>query len=248
MKPVDKKDLPKLIVLIVVSVGVFGWFMVSMLTSSPAPANATAAQKAEAEKAQEEAAAADTTAPEDQPFDVSSVRLLTGGKDPFIPNGPAVPESALGVAVPLPTTPAPATPLPYKPRVGGKGLGNIFGTNKNYVRPGAEFMNSTDAPTGNAGTGNVAPVVVPPPPPPTAPVYTVTGVIMGQDEEAKSVAILRGGSEGERRYVSAGDEVGNGYVVSKVTPSGVELKLKGTKHSVTMPIGKANAEEKSRAK
>jgi len=160
----------------------------------------------------------------------------TGGKDPFQPSGRFAP------APPSPT-PAPqrlvmATPLPAaKPTSGGP-----------------IFTPLTPMP----GPAPVAPVVMPPPAPPA---YTVTGVVVADRDNpgAAPIAVLRGGAgagdtgngklastptmtassnTSERRFVTIGDPVGNGFVVAAVRADGVDLR--SGKRLVTLKIGTAN--------
>jgi hypothetical protein len=104
-----------------------------------------------------------------------------------------------------------------------------------------------------------APVLLPPPSPPP---YTVTGVVVADRDNPRAtpIAVLRGGASetntavaktagapltmvaaatpADRRFVTIGDPVGNGFVVAEVRADGVVLR--SGKRLVTLKIGMAN--------
>jgi len=161
----------------------------------------------------------------------------TGGKDPFQPSGRFAP--ATPTPTPAPPRVAIATPLPAPKATSS---GPIF-TQLTSLGP---------------GPAPVAPVVMPPPAPPA---YTVTGVVVADRDNpgAAPIAVLRGGAgagdagngklastptmtassnTSERRFVTIGDPVGNGFVVAAVRADGVDLR--SGKRLVTLKIGTAN--------
>jgi hypothetical protein len=81
------------------------------------------------------------------------------------------------------------------------------------------------------------PVEVPPPD------LTVTGVVLGDLSTGvtRNVAILRGKGQGEedRRFVSVGDPVGNGFRVAAVNADGVDLEDSAGNRRVTLRLGKS---------
>ena len=85
-------------------------------------------------------------------------------------------------------------------------------------------------------------------PPPPPPALTVTGIVISVPQPglptAESVAVMRGaGSAGvdERRFVRAGDSVGNGFVVAHVRRDSVVIKstAKGDNRRIVLHLGEA---------
>ena len=92
---------------------------------------------------------------------------------------------------------------------------------------------------GNAGAEQppaVNPVI---PEAPPVPSLAVTGVVLGDPTSGnpRNVAILRSGAGEERRFVSVGDYVGNGYTVVAVHADGVEIQDKAGNRRVTIKLG-----------
>lgn len=208
-KPIDKKDLPKLIGLVVLAVVafVFALFHLAPTTSAssarPKTAAAagtigtgTAAKTATRGKGDKTAAAADTT------FFADDIAVLTSGKDPFVPNGPAAALDLAAAATAAAAKPAP----PAKPAAGETAPAvplvreitppatvappRFSGSSDPSVRAGAK-----SAP-GSAAVAGAKPVPVLPPPP-IPPAYVVTGVVRGQNPDGSdNIAVLRGGAAG----------------------------------------------------
>jgi hypothetical protein len=259
MKPIDKKDRPKLVMLGVLSAGAFG-FAVTQFTATPTTNAGTrpAAAKAAAAAASGQPApdggtsapaAADGTSP-----GVSDIRLVTSGKNPFVPNGPAavkkvaaaiISESRPDVGTPRDS----AAPRHDVSDAGTRGaaalLGSLPGPGSapgGGVTPPPWLPPAVAAVTGAgsglvsaAGGASAAMPVAPAPAPP--PDYVVTGIVRGDGDD---VAILRGGSGDERRFVRAGDPLGNDFVVKAVRADGVEI-ARGERR-IVLKLG-----EKSRA-
>lgn len=138
----------------------------------------------------------------------------SAGRDPF---SPQINLSSVDAAPARPAAPGP--PLP------------------NLGVPGAFVPGGASARSAASPKPEV--VVVPPPPPPT---LTVSGVLVAsRDAGGRSVAVLTGG--GDRRYVTVGDPVGNGFVVSAVSLDGVEVVdgAHGTRRFTFRLVGKQNA-------
>jgi hypothetical protein len=238
MKKIDKKELPKLIALVVLSAGVFGYaamqFMAPPKTSAGTPAksaNGAASDAGQPQAGQEDAEGAGGDASE---FHVQDLAIVTTGKDPFVPNGPAAPRDPN--APPPPAAPAPAPPVQVAvaaPAPGPMPALPVTGMGGPPPFP-ALGMQVQEVPRPQPGAA-VRPVVLPPPPPPS---YTVTGVVRDETPDACSgkVAILRGGEgNAERRFVKCGDSVGNGFTVIAVRQDGVEIES-GSRR-VTLKLG-----------
>lgn len=221
MKKLDKKDLPKLVALVVLSLCLFG-FALSQFVATPTTNAATKQAVPAAGGAAPGTPATALAKPEvslvENAFRLSDITVMTSGKDPFVPNGPAAPRplGAEGASRVVTTAPAPA-PAPAAPEPELRNLMGLpsappsAGGPPNWAGPrGAE---GELAPMGKA----VAPVV---PPIDTTPQYVVTGIVRGDT----NVAILRGGPGGEeRRFVRSGDSVGDGWKVAAVRSNGVEI-------------------------
>ena len=231
MKKLDKKDMPKLIALVVLSLGVFVFALMQAMPktsagSKPAGSQGSATATGTAATAPVENPA---TVPVETPgeYNVADIEILTGGKDPFVPNGPAAPVVPGQVSTPQPADkPAPVAksepsgPTSDTPPVSGR-------QSAQFARPP---VNEPQQPVA------VAPVVVPLLPPPA---FVVTGVVRGEQED---IVILRGGGNGsgsgdavERRFVRVGDSVGNGFVVSAIFRDGVEIRSGNRR--VTLKLG-----------
>ena len=243
MKKLDKKDLPKLVVLVILSVCLFG-FSIVQFTATPTKAASPARADAQpaAAVAQGEGAAAeqgqDAKTPDalSDAFNVADIAILTSGKDPFVPNGPAAPRAVEDRTVPAPSV-APPGSAGGDDREGalrslmGLPAGNPGAVGAAASRP-PQWMGPRELSRKQAAgwfSRVTAPVVLPPPPPPA---FTVTGVVRGD----RNVAILRGGPDGdERRFVRAGDLIGNGFKVIAVRADGVEIQSGDRR--VTLKLG-----------
>jgi len=232
MNKLDKKQIPQFAALCVLSAGVFGYFVVKIVTPSPAaagtrphpvaepaaaastppPASAKKAGPGKAETGPDVAAGDETEAPAPTP----------GMRDPFV-----VGYVDTGTPAAPPTLPAApvraATASSAKPaKAAGPQAASIH-----EVAP-APF----DAPAAPAlpfGLKRLPSLGAAPAPPaapkqaaleaPAAPTWTVTGVLQN---EAGQVAVLRSGEA--RRIVRTGDFVDSVYRVVAVTRSAVVLR------------------------
>lgn len=235
MKPVDKKDLPKLYVLIALAVIIFGFFIYSMTFGSEAPPASAAGNKKKPAKTSApgaavasngsagagatEAAASGTPAV----FDPRMYGPPQGGRDPFQPVGmvaaaPQLPPPPVSAPVQrvAPIYVPPAAPI-QRLRPSGS-LGDLLGN------------------AGKAQDASAKPVEMGPPP---APTLAVTGVVLGDPTSGnpRNVAILRANNGEDRRFVSVGDYVGNGYTVVAVHADGVEIQDKAGNRRVTIKLG-----------
>lgn len=251
MQQIKKEDQPKLYALIALSVAVFGYFIYSyaFASNTPAPGNKPAAGASPAAPAGG-APAADAApaggapvannaaaAPQDQTFQPEKVRPTVGGRDPFQPIGVA--SAATPQAPPPPTPAAPMAPRLPQPSA----VPAVAAAPKKLPKSLQELLYSGDAtPNGKAPVRPVDPG------PPPVPELVVTGVVLGDPTSgnARNVAILRSPNGEERRFVSAGDYVGNGYTVVAVYADGIELKDKAGNRRVTIKLGQSG--DKTRAK
>ncbi len=207
MKPVNPQDKPKLIVLIVLSVLVLGYGLLQLTAgladASPKPQAATTAKETPVTESVPEGQATATA-----PTDALSVIPDPSVGDPFVPRFAIEPtpvaatSGAGGKSVSSP-------PLPVLPDSVLASLG----------RPGVAAPGLPRSKPTVDGAGKTEPVELAPPPPPS---LNVAGLLVAEaGTDGKSVAILAGA--GEKRYVTKGDPVGNGYVVASVTLQGVEV-------------------------
>jgi hypothetical protein len=242
MKPVDKKDLPKLIALIVLAAGVFGFFVMQMAAPPPAAskAPATAAAGASPEKA-----AADNTATTAKvgeaeeagvgtasAYDPTRVVFSPAGRDPFMPNGAAaVAMASTGRVAVKPSAPITGGVSGSFPRLPGV-IDRIMASRPVTPAP-APPVTPVPQPAG--------PVEIPAP---AAPEFDVTGVVLGEGG-SRSVAILRGADD-ERRFVMVGDDIGLGFVVTAIHANGIDVRDPNglTPRIVTIKLGNT---ESSRA-
>ena len=222
---IDKKDLPKVVILAVLFAGALVYCFTQMggtTTTAKAASPPTAAGgPGTVPVAGTAAGSQPVSAPgpgqplgPDASFDPTQLSSIVGGKDPFVPNGPAAPRDPALPPVPVKVAagtpaPIPAVSVVERPKPGGiAGFPPFFGGGP-----------------GNGGSPSYAPVqpikAVELPPPP-APNYAVTGVVLGNGGGAENVAILRDGEE--RRFVRVGDSVGNDFVVSAILFDGVEIR------------------------
>ena len=224
---IDKKQMPQVIGLGVVSCGMFGYFAVKMMAPTASAAPPPPAKKADVTVA----AAANTpgagpvpgttaasgTAPATDAATPDAPPPTPGMRDPFIP--------AISDAT-APTPPAPvkmqvasrvtsdsdalhlpaAPPLPSVEAVGDRALAPL---------PGASSPTASLAPM---------PVVL------SAPPWTVTGVVRSGPEE---MVILRSGEA--RRIVRAGEMVDAHFRIADVTRDYVVLRHGA--QSFTLPLG-----------
>jgi hypothetical protein len=233
MKPVDKKDMPKLIALIGLTVCSLGYgiftLVGSMATAAPPPAKkddnaATAAN----------GAAPGAVAAADDPMMIE-LKRLEGISEPVLVRDPFTSLSGVAPSPAPSTTSAPPAPLPGVAPVANPEearrdlavananaraihLGELLGIN---VRPkrgaGEDLMGSSPA-----APGPVAPLPIPPPQPPS---ISVSGVMIPESGQGESIAIVR--VNDKSRWLSVGDSLGNGFAVRSIrrTDRGSELEI-----------------------
>lgn len=227
MKPIKKEDMPKLILLIVFAVGMFG-FALTQFMSNPASSVAATPPTPGTVPAKGSVGGTPTTtalvpAPEvsaDPELDFLHIGPPAGGKDPFSPNGPAAPVAAMPAPVVVAPVVRPLPPVAVNTDK-GNGLDRLLGIRS--IRPNGIDMGMDGSQPGmpNPGPG---PAVVELP----APAWTASGIVLAERDtdgikRGRDVAILRDAA-GNRRFVTVGDPVDNGYHVSAVRPGGVEIR------------------------
>ncbi len=227
MKKLDKKQISQFVALCVLSSGVFGYFVMRMVT--PSEAAASSASPPAQVAAVPRAAATDLKAAVVDPK--SAAPIVVASALPGTPAAglaPLVPQPLAGIRDPFvvgyidPKIPLTAAPLPAPPKLMTAST-QIGRTNL----PGLSVLpapSAPDLPTGLTSfsvrptrTVPTLPMVAAPPTP--APTWTVTGVLQTDTEK---VAILRSGEA--RRIVRSGDFVDSSYRVADVTRSYVVLK------------------------
>ncbi len=138
-------------------------------------------------------------------------------RDPFAPQMQgAMPGEAHGGFIKAPPS---APPEPAKRSRTSKAAN---GSKLRFPQPGSlapyQFKGLPDlqvqGPSGSSVSGGMSPSEQQSP-------YTATGVVRGKED----IAIIRG-EGGSRYFVRQGQSVGNGYVVSMISPGGVVLKNK----------------------
>ena len=207
MKPIDKKDMPKLIALIAVAVIAFGFGIFTFMSGSgakpPAPAPSPSAKPGSPGAVAAEGADDGTWHPD------ALVILPTGGRDPFMPDGATAPKATPSPA-PLATPVPDATPLPL-PRPGSRpSFGQlvpplVIGRGRAVKLP---VLKPTPRPT---------------PVPAPAPDLNVSGVLVSEEAE-RSVVIIKDKDEKKgNRFLSIGDTAGNGWRVSGIKERTVEI-------------------------
>lgn len=209
----DSKQVPQLVVLSVLTVGVLGYGVMQAMGSG-------GEKKPEAAPAAAAAAADDDEKPEGTPSDVQITQAgapamqLPGtyNPDPFRP---------LKGAKVVPVTPPPAPAPVQKP----------VRTASALRWPSYESVPSLG---GNGGAPAKPEVVTPAPPPaPVRPMLLVTGIIDVEEGDDMALIVLDGR---DRRILQVGDVVANNYRVKKIAMDGVMLVNGTDKYFVS--IGK----------
>lgn len=224
MKKLEKKQIPQFVALCILSSGVFGYFVVRMVTptvaaaSVPAPPRTAAApvKNADAPTVPGTTTAVATgtpTAGDPAMLPAGDPALLVtppspGMRDPFV------------VGYVEPKTPVAAAPpaAPLNPAVTGTQMARTSLPGLALPAPLAPEL-----PSGLSGFSirptRPASVLPMPPAAPAPPTWTVTGVVQTDTEQ---LAILRNGEA--RRIVRSGDFVDSTYRVTDVTRTSVVLR------------------------
>ena len=256
MNKLDKKQIPQFAALCVLSAGVFGYFVVKIVTPSPAAAGtrphpaAGASQAApSASPASAKAAATDKAVSGTAPAgDESEAPAPTPGmRDPFVVGyvDPGTQPAAAAVATAtVPATPGRVAASLTKPaKAAGRQTASIQEVGPAVVpaAPALPFGLKRLPTLGAAPALSAAPkqekyTKAAAPEAPAAPTWTVTGVLQN---EAGQVAVLRSGEA--RRIVRTGDAVDSVYRVVAVTRSAVVLRHGKTFYRLTLGGAKTGA-------
>ena len=241
MQKLDKKQIPQFVALCVLSSGVFGYFVMRMVTPSEASASSATRQAtpiAAAAPSPKAVTPVPTTgsvavgaAPQAVALTAAGVPApiiplpMVGMRDPFVV-GYVDPKIAPTVA---PVTAPPTQVASANPQMARTTLPGLSA----FPAPPAP-----DLPTGLSGfsvrptqMGPSLPRVLAPQTPP--PAWTVTGVVQADTEK---VAILRNGEA--RRIVRSGDFVDSTYQVADVTRSYVVLRHGASTYRLMLGGGK----------
>ena len=239
MKPVDKKDMPKLIALIGLTVGCLGFGIYSLVggisdASPPAP------------KVQKQAPSVAQSPSTDALL--VEIKRLEGISDPILVRDPfTTTGGAIGVATATPAPPAPSTqPSPSPQDVAitnanrrAQTLGEMLGINVRPPKSQESDPRSSAADTvpGRTPGAVIAPLALPPPAPPE---LAVTGIMIPENGQGKSIAIVR--VKNETRWLSVGETVGQGFVVHSIrrTESGSEVEIMDSNDNKRLFIFKVN--------
>jgi len=240
LKKLDKKQVPQFAALCVLSGGLFGYFVIRMVTPTPAAAGTrvavvpTAAAKLGAAvkpgiavKPGATPAVAAALAPDAPDAPAPPTPNM---RDPFVVGyapSQAKPAALVAAAPVAAVTKLPKLPVPQGPQVASI---------REAAPPGLMALPAPPAPALPFGGGGSAvrpmgslPTLPTAPAPPAPPKWTVTGVLQGG---ADQVAILRDGEA--RRFVRAGDSVDGVYRVVDVTRTSVVLRHGATVYALTL--------------
>ncbi|WP_395088462.1 hypothetical protein [Armatimonas sp.] len=232
MKPIDKKDMPKLIALIGLSVCALGYGVYSLVggTSSASPP-AKATPKEQTARA---APAGGGSVPTTDDVLTTELTRLEKISEPVLVRDPFTITSSASPAPPPTTQLPPSAPGPTpalsaqdvatnKANTRAKTLGEILGVSVRLPKPSGE----EDPRGGGSATspGSTSHIVLPPPQPAQPPTLSVTGIMVSENGQGKSIAIVR--IKDETRWLSVGEDVGQGFVVRSIrrTDSGSELEI-----------------------
>ncbi len=245
MNKLEKKQIPQFAALCVLSAGLFGYFVVKIVTPSPAAAGTRRPPVAAASQAVPTASPSPAkgtgAGPDAAPAEDEAPVPTPGMRDPFVagllPGGsaPATASAALPAAPVKPSAP----PKPAKAAA-------VRVASIHEVGPAAPAFPAAPAlPLGLKGfpplraapasvTAHAAPARPAAPAAPAPPAWTVTGVLQNETEQ---VAVLRNGEA--RRIVRTGDFVDSAYQVVTVTRSAVVLRHGKTLYHLTLGASKA---------
>lgn len=232
MKPLDKKDMPKLIALIGLTVCSLGYGVYTLTAGSsyakPAPASGKPEEKKDEPKTV--GGVPDQPAGTDNPM-MSALKTLEQVSDPVIVRDPFVTRYVPGAD----SSAAPSARPPMLPPAGALGLQNSkpvvsladrLGLIPKLKKDSApSVINDISADPTGSRAGLLDPnkaVVLPPPDHPTV---QVSGVMVAENTDGKSVALLR--IESQSRWVSIGDSIGKGFIVHSIrrTDRGSEVEI-----------------------
>jgi hypothetical protein len=257
MKPVNKKDMPKLIALIGLTICSLGYGVFQLVggtsVAAPPPASEKKDEKKDNAAAGTPQASASVVA--DDPL-IAQLQRLEGVSDPVLVRDPFM-ISGGGTATPAPGAPVPGIATPSQSEEerrrdlaqthaieNADRLKDLLGINIRPKKPkDGGFMDGSQGRTGGLpGASGSTHLVLPPPPLPQPPALVVTGILIPESGNGESVAMVR--INEHSRWLSVGDSVGNGFVVRSIrrTERGRELEIvdssdpKNIKRQFTYPV------------
>jgi len=238
MNKLDKKQVPQFAALCVLSAGVFGYFVLKIVTPSPAAAGTrphpapAVAQAAPAASPATAKATATATAAAPAVDGADAPAPTPGMRDPFVVG--SVDSGAAASATPAAAPAAKPFALP-RPAKAAPQVASIREVSPAPVgAPALPFGLRSLPPMGAAPGLPTAPEKAAPrqEAPPAAPAWTVTGVLQSAGGQ---VAVLRSGEA--RRIVRNGDAVDGVYRVVAVTRSAVVLRHGKTFYHLALGAG-----------
>lgn len=228
MKPVDKKDMPKLIALIGLTVCSLGYGVYNLV------AGVSYGQAAPAKPAEPKATPAPTAEQVAAGFPLEDLKRVEQLPEPVLARDPFISNAAPPTPVPAPTPAPPVLAAPKVKDTVGRGTAEKAWTLMDLIRKGVTPGIKPGSVLGGGGDERTGPVEIPAPTPsptPEPPKLEVTAALVAEPGEGKSVVLLR--VDGRPRWVSVGDKfgvgdkLGNEFVVSKIrrTDSGSEIEV-----------------------
>ncbi len=212
MKKLDKKQIPQVVMLAVLALGLFGYFAKTLLMPGPVSAKAAVPAPAAAAAALGAKPAPGTAVP-----GVAAAPPMPSAtmRDPF---APAITASS-NSAAPMQAARAAAPPAPRLASLRALPPAGF----SIPAAPPLPFPAAAAPPAYGRPTASLPPL-------PAAPSWTVTGVLQSG---AEHIAILRSGET--RRFVKQGDYVDDQFQVAQVTRSFVVLRA--GRSAFTLPLG-----------
>lgn len=220
MKKLDKKQIPQVVMLAVLALGLFGYFAKTLLMPGPVSAKAAVPAPATAATALGAKPAPGTTAP-GTTADAAPPMPSATMRDPFAPAITASSNSAAPMQAALAARAAAYAAAPA-PRLATLRALPPAGFSIPAAPP-LPFPAAAAPPAYGRPTASLPPL-------PAAPSWTVTGVLQSG---AEHIAILRSGET--RRFVKQGDYVDDQFQVAQVTRSFVVLRA--GRSAFTLPLG-----------
>ena len=212
---IDKKQLPQVIVLGVLSVGCFGYFASRMIAPTAATADGVAPAPV-ATASTSSSASSTASAPSDQvAMGFIDAPPAPGMRDPFFSSlSPVDPDAPVA-----PPTPSSAPPLPHASLASLPSMGNVQPLPSIGPAPTAAPLPLSKAAIARAAVAQLG--------------WTVSGVVAPYGNPSASMAVLRSGDE--RSFVRIGSRVDGMYTVTLITHTGIILQ--GNGQSLHLHIG-----------
>lgn len=229
MKPVDKKDMPKLIALIGLTVCSLGYGVYNLV------AGVSYGQAAPAKPAEPKATPTPTAEQVAAGFPLEDLKRVEQLPEPVLARDPFISNAAPPTAIPAPTPAPPVLAAPKVKDTVGRGTAEKAWTLMDLIRKGVtpgfkpgSALGDRKTLAGGGGDESTQPLKLPAPTPapsPEPPKLEVTAALVAEPGEGKSVVLLR--VDGRPRWVSVGDKIGNEFVVTNIrrTDGGSEIEV-----------------------